>query len=268
MPELRAGQRASLPDSAFAYIDSKGRRRLPINDLAHVRNALARFNQTAFENEAARERARVKLLNAAKKFGIVPVGFVSSQFRYEKSQAIAGRAVREDLPVGRLTLMMTDIEGSTVLLDQIGDAYKELLDEVRRLIRTAVSKSSGKEVDSRADEYFAVFERAMDAVHAASNIQQGLQKRKWPKDAQCRLRIGIHTGHPTLTDVGYIGVDISTTARICAFAEGAKVVLSADTKAALDELEQEAVINLKLKPLGDHKLAGLREAKSLFELQL
>src|ERR687884_507004 len=156
MPELRASQRASLPDSAFAYIDSKGRRRLPINDLAHVRNALARFNQTAFENEAARERARVKLLNAAKKFGIVPVGFVSSQLRYEKSQAIAGRAVREDLPVGRLTLMMTDIEGSTELLHQLGDAYKELLDEVRRLIRTAVGKCGGKEVDSRADEYFAV----------------------------------------------------------------------------------------------------------------
>jgi class 3 adenylate cyclase len=267
MPELRASQRASLPDSAFAYIDSKGRRRLPINDLAHVRNALARFNQTAFENEAARERARVKLLNAAKKFGIVPVGFMTGQLRFEKSQAIAGGAVREDLPVGRLTLMMTDIERSTTLLHQLGEAYKELLNEVRRLIRTAVNKANGKEVDSRADEYFAVFERPHDAVHAATTIQHNLQKRKWPKDAQCRLRIGIHTGHPTLTDVGYIGVDISTTARICAFAEGAQVVVSEETKLALAEIVQEQEA-LSFRPLGDHELAGLPEPKSLYELQL
>ena len=72
MSTLDSGKRARLPDSAFAYVDSKGRRRLPIHDEAHVRNALARFNQVAFEDEAARERARKRLLVAARKYGIVP----------------------------------------------------------------------------------------------------------------------------------------------------------------------------------------------------
>src|SRR6266566_1870112 len=79
MPTLDAGTRARLPDSSFAYIDSQGRRRLPINDAAHVRNALARFNQVAFEDEAARDRARTRLLRAAQKHGIMPIGFVRAQ---------------------------------------------------------------------------------------------------------------------------------------------------------------------------------------------
>ncbi|MDX1390416.1 MAG: DUF6582 domain-containing protein, partial [Acidobacteriota bacterium] len=79
MAKLSAADRAALPDRAFAYVDSAGRRRLPISDASHVRNALARFGQVQFEDEAARERARRRLLNAAKRFRIVPVGFISSQ---------------------------------------------------------------------------------------------------------------------------------------------------------------------------------------------
>ena len=81
MARLDSTKRADLPDRAFAYIDSRGRRRLPIHDAAHVRNALARFGQVKFEDEHARERARKRLLNAAKKYGIVPVGFIAGQLR-------------------------------------------------------------------------------------------------------------------------------------------------------------------------------------------
>ncbi len=88
MPQLSQKARESLPDSAFAYIDSTGRRRLPINDEAHVRNALARFNQTTFEDEAARDRSRTRLLKAAKKYAIVPVGFMTGQFRSQSSAAM------------------------------------------------------------------------------------------------------------------------------------------------------------------------------------
>lgn len=95
MSRLDASKRASLPASAFAYVDSRGRRRLPIHDEAHVRNALARFNQVAFENDAARERARKRLLNAAKKYGIVPVGFITGQLQSEQKHAAAGRLVIE-----------------------------------------------------------------------------------------------------------------------------------------------------------------------------
>src|SRR5437899_12621358 len=95
MSQLNAKKRSQLPKSAFAYVDSKGRRRLPINDEPHVRNALARFNQVAFEDDAARERARKRLLSAAKKYGIVPVGFITGQLQSERRHATAGRLVIE-----------------------------------------------------------------------------------------------------------------------------------------------------------------------------
>src|SRR5262244_2880477 len=95
MPQLTAKTRAQLRNAAFAYVDSKGRRRLPIHDEAHVRNALARFNQTRFEDDAARERARKRLLTAAKKYGIVPIGFMTGQLRSQMSEAAAGRLVIE-----------------------------------------------------------------------------------------------------------------------------------------------------------------------------
>src|SRR5215831_8428752 len=95
MSQLNSKKRARLPDRAFAYIDARGRRRLPINDESHVRNALARFNQVAFEDEASRERARTKLLAAAKKYGIVPIGFITGQLQSQASEATAGRLVIE-----------------------------------------------------------------------------------------------------------------------------------------------------------------------------
>ena len=81
MTTLSARKRGALRDSAFAYVDSRGRRRLPIHDEPHVRNALARFSQVQFEDDEARDRARRRLLRAAKKYGIVPIGFMDSQLR-------------------------------------------------------------------------------------------------------------------------------------------------------------------------------------------
>ena len=95
MARLKPRKRAGLPDRAFAYVDSRGRRRLPIHDKAHVRNALARFNQVGFESDEARERARTRLLHAAKKYSIVPVGFITGQLESERRDATAGRLVIE-----------------------------------------------------------------------------------------------------------------------------------------------------------------------------
>src|SRR5262249_60397008 len=86
MAQLSAKARARLPNTAFAYVDSKGQRRLPIHDAAHVKNALARFEQTRFEDDEARERARKRLLNAAKKHGIVPIGFITGQLMTERRE--------------------------------------------------------------------------------------------------------------------------------------------------------------------------------------
>src|SRR5207344_2860617 len=100
MSRLASSKRARLPATAFAYVDSQGRKRLPIHDESHVRNALARFSQVAFEDETARERARKKLLGAAKKYGIVPIGFMTGQLQSRTSEATAGRLVIELGQVG------------------------------------------------------------------------------------------------------------------------------------------------------------------------
>jgi hypothetical protein len=133
MPKLTAAERARLPDSAFAYIDSRGRRRLPIHDEAHVRNALARFGRVSFESDAARERARKRLLRAAKRYGIVPVGFMDGQLRSERTLGrIEARSTSTDkLPTGAVTFLFTDIEDSTGLLGRLGNGYARVLEDVR-----------------------------------------------------------------------------------------------------------------------------------------
>jgi class 3 adenylate cyclase len=260
MAKLKASERASLPDSAFAYVDSRGWRRLPIHDEAHVRNALGRFDRVAFEDEAARERARKRLLNAAKKYGIVPVGFITGQLRSAQPRAID----LTTLPTGMVTFLLTDIEGSTALLTRLGDRYADLLKGVRRIVRHAVLRAGGREVDARADEFFAVFQRAITAIDAAVAMQRTLGERAWPDDLDVRVRAGIHCGRPTLTEGGYIGLSVHTAARICSAAHGGQIVVSAGAKAAIQGPLPSGV---RLRSLGRHRLAGLTGAEALFQVQ-
>jgi class 3 adenylate cyclase len=257
---MTASERAKLPDSAFAYVDARGRRRLPINDEARVRNALARFEQVRFEDEEARERARRRLLNAAKRFGIVPVGFMTGQIAVERAQASGERV---PLPTGFLTLLMTDIEGSTVLLRRLGDRYGGVLDEVRAILRRSVEVHGGYVIDVRADELFAVFEEAGAAVRAALEMQRELAARRWADDVAVRVRTGLHSGRPELTDSGYIGLAVHTTARVSAFAAGGQIVATDGARAAA---EQTAPDGMRFHALGEHRLRGLPEAVALFEV--
>ena len=169
MVRLDPKDRAGLPDRAFAYVDSRGRRRLPIHDAAHVRNALARFSQVAFEDEQSRETARLRLLNAAKRFKIVPVGFIAGQLRSERD-----RSPQHELPSGFVTMLMTDIEGSTSIVHVLGPRYRELIDDLWRLLRSCVTDAGGHEVEARADEFFAVFEAPRAAVDAAIAAQHAV----------------------------------------------------------------------------------------------
>src|SRR5437899_10518573 len=143
MANLSARTRAELPDTAFAYVDSHGRRRLPINDEAHVRNALSRFNQVAFESETARDTARTRLLKAAKKYGIVAVGFITGQAVAVRARAeIAAReSDASSLPRGVVTFLFSDIEDSTGLTRQLGNRYARLLSETRSLLRTEIGRA-------------------------------------------------------------------------------------------------------------------------------
>jgi class 3 adenylate cyclase len=266
MSQLSTKARTRLPNSAFAYVDSKGQRRLPIHDEPHVRNALARFEQTTFEDGAARERARKRLLSAAKKHGIVPIGFIAGQLLTERLQGESrGRArLARDLPTGHVTLLLTDIEDSTGLLRRLGDGYANLLSEVRRLLRRAVQRSGGSEVDTRADELFAVFKRPAGALHAALAMQRSVRSRAWPDGASVRVRIGIHAGRPTLTSNGYVGLAVHTAARICAAGHGGQTLVSGATVRAV---EGSVLGGARLRALGDHRLRGLPEPEALFQLE-
>ena len=266
MSQLSAKTRAQLRKADFAYVDSKGRRRLPIHDEVHVRNALARFNQTRFEDDAAREGARKRLLGAAKKYGIVPIGFITGQLATERlegeSRARAG--VARDLPTGQVTFLLTDIEDSTGLLRLLEDRYANLLADLRRLLRRAVQQSGGTEVDVRADELFAVFKRASGALAAALAIQRKVDARSWPAGAKVRLRIGIHTGRPTLSDGGYVGLAVHTAARICSAGHGGQILLSSE---AVRAVEGSAPRDVSFRSLGSHRLQGLPELQPLFQLE-
>jgi class 3 adenylate cyclase len=252
MATLSAKERAQLPDRAFAYIDSTGKRRLPIHDAGHVRNALSRFNQVAFEDDAARDRARIRLLNAAKKFGIMPIGFVSSQLEPQRK-----------LPTGQVTFLLADIEGSTELLGRLEDRYSSVLADVRRLAGAAVRSAGGKVVSARGDDVFAVFELAPGALDAALALQRAMQAHSWPGGAECRLRIGLHRGRPELTDTGYVGLSVHAAARICFSAHGGQIVMSAAVRAAVGESLPDDV---GVRALGSWRFRGLPEPIDMFQV--
>jgi class 3 adenylate cyclase len=252
VPALSAKERAQLPDSAFAYIDSRGRRRLPIHDASHVRNALARFNQVAFEDDDARDRARGRLLRAAKKHGIMPIGFISSQLRAQRK-----------LPTGQVTFLLADIEGSTQLLSRLDDRYAPLLADVRRRVRSAVRDAGGHEVDVRGDDHFAVFEHAPAALEAALAIQRAMNAGVGPDGIDVRLRIALHRGRPALTDTGYVGLSVHAAARICFAAHGGQIVLSSAVRRAVDASLPDGV---SLTSLGSWRFRGLPDPVDLFQV--
>lgn len=262
MPRLDPRERAALPDRAFAYIDTSGRRRLPIHDAAHVRNALVRFGQVGFETERAREQARLRLLNAAKRFKIVPVGFIAGQLQTERTLGQRDEPLVQ-LPSGFVTMLMTDIEGSTALVQHLGERYRELIDEVWAILRRSVDGSGGHEVEARADEFFAVFEAPRCAVDAAITMQRELLGRSWSDDLDVRVRIGIHSGYPTSTPDNYIGMDVHTASRITAVGHGGQVVVSANTREAVKASAPEGV---RFTSLGSYKLRGLPEAVALYQV--
>src|SRR6266851_9330377 len=114
-------------------------------------------------------------------------------------------AAMAELPSGTVTFLFTDIEGSTRLLQSLGDGYAEVLADHRRLLRDAFERAGGHEVDTGGDAFFVAFTRAKDAIAAAVAVQRSLVKRSWPGGDRLRVRIGIHTGEPMVTAEGYVG---------------------------------------------------------------
>jgi predicted ATPase len=159
--------------------------------------------------------------------------------------------VRE-LPTGTVTFLFTDIEGSTRLLHELGDGYPEALSEHRRALRAAIAAHGGVEVDTQGDAFFVAFSRARDAVAAAADGQESLAA------GPIRVRMGLHTGEPLVTDEGYVGIDVHRAARIAAVGHGGQVLLSQAT--------HDLVGPDGLRDLGEHRLKDLTAPERLWQL--
>ena len=168
-----------------------------------------------------------------------------------------------DLPTGTITLLFTDIEGSTHLLQKLGERYAELLNECRTLLRTAFSAYHGHEVDTQGDAMFAAFARASDALLAAVAAQRELALHSWPSAMAVRVRMGLHTGEPSRVVEGYVGLDVHYAARIMNAAHGGQVLLSQTTR---DLVEHDLPAGVSLRDLGEHHLKDLEQPISLYQL--
>jgi class 3 adenylate cyclase len=176
-----------------------------------------------------------------------------------RTSAILPR-MRVDLPTGTVTFLFTDVEGSTRRLDQLGDAaYADALAEHHRLISSICAAGGGVVVDTEGDSFFVVFTTASDALLAASTIQEGLAP------GPLRVRIGLHTGAPLVTEAGYVGMDVHRAARIAAAAHGGQIVLSASTQSLLSSSD-DRLKRLVLRDLGEHRLKDLSAPERLFQL--
>src|SRR5687767_5684066 len=124
------------------------------------------------------------------------------------------RSPMAELPTGTVTLLFTDIEGSTQLLQRLGARYGDVLAEYRQLLRSIFQAHGGHEVDTQGDSFFIAFTRALDAVAAAVAIQRALVTHPWPEGVSMATRIGLHTGAPRSGTEGYVGLDVHRAARI------------------------------------------------------
>jgi len=168
-----------------------------------------------------------------------------------------------ELPTGTVTFLFTDIEGSTRLLQELGDRFQACLEDHARLLRTAIAQAGGQPVSSEGDAIFAVFREATNAVEAAAAAQRAMEAHPWPEKGKLRVRMGLHTGEGRLGGDNYWGLDVHRTARIAGAANGGQVVMSEATRSLAD---RHLPIGLSLRDLGRHRLKDLLQPEQLFQL--
>jgi predicted ATPase/class 3 adenylate cyclase len=167
--------------------------------------------------------------------------------------------IEVELPTGAVTLLFTDIEGSTRLLRSLGDDYGAVLGAHRAILRAAVRRHGGVEFGTEGDACFVAFPAAGAALAAAAEAQRDLAAADWPGGAGPRVRMGVHTGSPVVVDDDYVGMDVHRAARICAAAHGGQVLVSEATRGA-------AGVGPALRDLGHHRLKDLDRPERLYQL--
>jgi class 3 adenylate cyclase len=166
------------------------------------------------------------------------------------------------LPSGTVTFLFTDIEGSTSLLRELGDGYTKLLARERSILRETLGSAGGQEIDTQGDAFFFSFARAREAVAGAVAAQRALAAEEWPGDVAVKVRMGLHTGEPSVGEEGYVGLDVVRAARICSAGHGGQILLSETTRALLGaDVPEGAVLRdlgtQTLKDVGDERIFQL-----------
>ena len=168
-----------------------------------------------------------------------------------------------ELPTGAVTMLFSDIEGSTALLSRLGDRYGAALSAQRAMLRDAIGSCGGHELGTEGDSFFVVFESAGDAVRCCVAAQRALASHDWPDGVAVRVRMGLHSGEPTRHEDGYIGMDVHRAARIAATANGGQVVLSGPTRLLA---ESQLPADVSVDDLGWHRLKDIEAPERIYQL--
>jgi predicted ATPase/DNA-binding SARP family transcriptional activator len=225
----------------------------PLRERAHAQRMLALYRSGRQADALDAYRAAREIIVDA--LGLEPSPELRSlhESMLRQDPALDARPAGRTLPTGTLSMLFTDVEGSTRMVLEHGSRYVEMLGEHRRLMRAAVQPHGGFEVGTDGDAFFFVFTSARDAAAAARDAQAALE------GGPLRVRMGIHTGEPEIDDDDYAGLDVHRAARISAVAHGGQVVLSERTRSLLGNA-------FECVPLGVHRLKDLKEREKLFQL--
>jgi predicted ATPase/class 3 adenylate cyclase len=169
------------------------------------------------------------------------------------------------MPTGTVTLLFSDMEGSTRLLTRLGDRYMDALDSQRAILRRAWADHEGYELGTEGDSFFVAFSTAELAVGAVASAQRAMAGFAWPGDASVRVRMGLHTGAPVPHDGAYVGIDVHRAARISAAAHGGQIVVSSATASLVSGSLPDGV---RLRDLGDHRLKDLESPEHVYQLDV
>jgi len=170
-----------------------------------------------------------------------------------------------ELPSGTVTFLFTDVEGSTRLLKHLRDRYGEVLSEHRRILRAAFEEHGGQEIDTQGDAFFVAFRKATDAALAAAAAQRALAEHSWPDGVEFRVRMGLHTGEPSVGEEGYHGLGVHRAARIMAAGHGGQILLS---QATCSVLADDELPGIGFRDLGQHRLKDLDRPERIYQLDV
>ncbi len=169
-----------------------------------------------------------------------------------------------ELPSGTVTLLFTDIEGSTVLLRQLRERYGAILAEQYEILQTAIDAEGGHQIGTQGDAVFAAFEKPKGALLAAVAAQRALADHPWPEEVRLRVRMGIHTGEVQIVADNYVGFALHRVARICAAGHGGQILVSQSTQALVEDAEEE--LGVTLRDLGPQRLKDFDRPVRIYQL--